>query len=229
METTLRQLKVAHEPVRGLDAVQAERLASIQATLPHQQHAGVVEEAALRFGLPMTGQEIHERVRHTLRPRWRLSLAAKVGVSIFAILTVVLLGVLLPWAWWAWAACVQGRTNCADPNFGFVASLIVGLLAFGIGGAILGGNLQQQERTSRWTTAASYTAPIPVAALLKLADATASKLFKAFYVVEPGYAAIRPQRQVDPWLIGSVFERVDHTLDPTGDGRRGYVVLAYWE
>ena len=215
----LKELYVGSERVEEKHRV---RLRALRATLPYQRDA--VQDAALEFGLPMTGQEVHDRVSRVLPARFGLPLPARVGVGIFAVLSAVFLGVLLPWALSSWLPC---RGACTDPFAGFVVSLVGGLLCFGISGAILGVNLERRARTSAWTDVGHYAAPIPEAALLKLAGAVDSGLFKNFYVVEPIYEVQAPRRRhVDPWLIGSV---VEHPHDPRQDGRRGYIVLAYWD
>ena len=99
METTMVPLKVGYEAVTGDDAA---RVAAFRATLPHQRVYASMEEAALRFGLPMTGQEIHDRVRWTLRPRWHLPFNARIGVAVLGLLAAVFLGALAPWAWSRW-------------------------------------------------------------------------------------------------------------------------------
>ena len=224
MDTTMTRLRVRQE---RLDDVQRERIARVRGELPNQRQYGAADEAALQFGLPLTGQEIHERVRATLRPRWHLPDAAKVGVVLFGVLTLVFLGVLMPWAWASWGAC---RASCTDHQFGFVVSLIVGIVTFVVAGGIFGGNLQTRTRTSRWTDVGSYTREIPEGALLKWADAKDSGLFKSFYVVEPAYERIAPKRRPDPWLIGCVTGAPEWSPEVLfQDGRRAYVVLAYWE
>ena len=215
----LQELHVGSEQV---EAKHRARLRALRDTLPYQRNA--VEEAALEFGLPMTGQEVHDRVRRMLPARFRLQLSARFGVGIFAALGAVLLGVLLPWVLSYWLAC---RSECGDPGLGVGASLFFGLACLGIGVAILGTNIERLTRTSGWTDVEHYAALIPEAALLKLAAAIDSKLFKAFYVVEPTYEFQAARRQrTDPWLIGRV---VDQPHDAGQDSRRGYIVLAYWD
>ena len=227
MDTTLAGLKVANERLMGEDT--RERIARARASLPNQQVYGATDQAAVQFGLPMTGQEIHERVRATLRPRWHLPDSAKVGVGIFVVLTPVFLGILMPWAWASWHAC-RGVSSCSDAQVGFIVSLCLGILTFVVAGGIFGGNLQVRERTSRWTELGGYAWEIPEAALLKWAEAKDSGLFKSFYVVEPAYERIAPKRRPDPWLIGCVGGAPEWPHEALSqDGRRAYVVLAYWE
>ena len=214
-----------HVGPEHVEAKHRERLRALRETLPHQRDA--MEDAALQFGLPMTGQEIHDRVRRVLPARVGLPLPARIGVGIFAVGTTIFLGVLLPWALSYWQPC---KSNCGDTGLGVFASFFLGLVCFGIGGAILGGNIQRRTRTSAWTDVGYYSATIPEAALLKLAAAMDSGLFKNFYVVEPTYEVHVPRHwRTDPWLIGSVVEHPVRDNEPREDGRRGYIVLAYWE
>ena len=216
------ELQELHMGPERVEDKHRARLRSLRQTLPYQRD--VVEDAALQFGLPMTGQEIHERVRRVLPARFGLPLPARIGIGIFAVLSAVFLGVLLPWALSSWLPC-QGA--CPDPFAGFIVSLVGGLVFFGIGGVILAVNIERLTRTSGWTDVEHYAAPIPEAALLKMAEAIDSKLFKAFYVVEPTYEFQAARRQrTDPWLIGRV---VDQPPDAGQDSRRGYIVLAYWD
>jgi len=224
METTLAQLKVEHGTVE--DEGQRAQLVKIRQTLPHQRAQEVVEEAALRFGLPMTGQEIHEQVRQTLRPRWRLPIPARIGVMIFLLVAGVFLGYFAPWAIGSLRGCTS---RCEDPTLGLVASLLVGLIALLAAAGIFSLNLIVLQRTSIWNGVELYTGLIPDIALLKLAEAKDSSLFKSVFVVEPSYAEPTPRRHVDPWLVGSVAEHESWAIHPSGDARRVYVVLAYWD
>ena len=215
------ELKVSDIPV---EAAQGEGVTCARETLPLQRTYGVAEEAALRFGLPMTGQEIHERVRRTLRSKWTLPFQSKTGVVVCAFFAVVFLGILAPWGWAAWGACTK---ECGDAGFGFGVSVIVGFIAALVVGLTLVLNLERLERVSVWTYVRDYSGQIPEPALLKYADALESGLFKVLYVVEPTYEVPTPRRRaVDPWLVGGLEERHGH---PGTDGHRSYVVLAYWE
>ena len=222
METTLAGLKVTHEAVA--DERGAELVAQARALLPYQQVQSQAEEAAIQFGLPITGQEIHERVRRTLRPRWHLPVAGWIGVIIFSCLAALFLGGFTPWAVRALEAC-RGA-DCGDAKLGLAASVFCGILWVVLGGVVLASNLQIRRRTSLWTQVASYTKLIPARALAKFAVAQASGLFQAMYVVEPGYEQIAPRVRRDPWLIGCV---APWDSPPSGDDRRVYVVLAYWD
>jgi len=218
----LKELKVTDVPV---EASQRERVARVYEALPLQRAHNATQEAALRFGLPMTGQEIHERVRRTLRPRWTLPFNAKIWLVICAVFTIVLLGILAPWGWTAWSAC--SKRECGNAGLGFGMSMIVGFLAAVAGSIVLAGNLQRLARVSAWTHVHNYVGQIPEPALLKYADALESGLFKTFYVVEPFYEGPTPRRRaIDPWLVGGLEE---HRGYPGTNGHRAYVVLAYWE
>jgi hypothetical protein len=62
----------------------------------------------------------------------------------------------------------------------------------------------------------AYPRLIPDAALARYNEAEKTKLFEAFYVIEPVYAE-RSRVQADPWLVGRI-----------GLPER-YIVLAYWD
>ena len=215
----LKELKVTDTPV---EAAQRERVTRAREALPLQRAQSAAEEAALRFGLPMTGQEIHERVRRTLRPRWTLPFQSKTGVVVCAFFAVVFLGILAPWGWAAWGACTK---QCDGAGFG--VSMVLGFAVALVGSLVFVGDLERLERARAWTDVRDYGGQIPEPALLKYADALESGLFKVLYVVEPTYEVPTPRRRaVDPWLVGGLEERHGH---PGTDGHRSYVVLAYWE
>ena len=219
--TTLESLKVGW----GADTAQADRLATVREGLPHQTSA---LEAALRFGLPMTGREIHERVRATLPQKWRLPFPARVGVALFSILALAF-AFLAALAGSYVAAC---RSSCSDPIVGLTLSLAVLVGSIVAVGGIFGSNVQVFRRTSLWHRIDQYPRRIPDAALLKFADAKASGLFTAMYVVEAGYETppARLVRHADPWLVGFVGrDPFTYRNEPTVDDHQAYVVLAYWE
>ena len=75
-------------------------------------------------------------------------------------------------------------------------------------------------RGTRWWSIDGYDRLIPDAALARYAEASATRLFDRFGVVEAVYEyAGASMRHVDPWLVGVVH---------VGDARH-YIVLAYWD
>ena len=220
METTLARLKVGHETVT--DNGQAARLTKIRAALPHQQVFSM--EAALQFGLPMTGEEIHQRVIATVA-WWR---GYAVNVAIWAIVCISLGGSMFGYTMsYAYSECrsyySSDKSKTTDCEFGTVVGRTFGSALLAIGAILLIGGLA--EWTTSWRYIDSYDHIIPDQALLRYDEAKQSGLFHAFFVVEP---VLRQYIHKDPWLVGSLIERSGNQNELSTDNRRAYIVLAYW-
>ena len=238
--------------VTRLNTEETTRLAkAVRALLPAQLGFANASEAAARFGLLMSRQEIHRQIVARMPRRgewWNGGVLAGLMLMLAGSLVLGLGSPELYTGWQARDAILaemvkeSGQTyhgkktwrNAPEPvraayeaerdaSMAFWMFSVVSASAVMLGYGIVNGS--RTERTTRWENIKQYQSRIPDAALVRYAEAQASGLFGEFSVVSPEYRR-HPAVIKDPWLIGCVKGMAPSRWP---DNEPSCIVLAYWE